>query len=538
MHDFLFSSNLHSICAKLASGLFLATKFFKCLKETHRSLRKFGKMAQELSQKQQQILQLSPEMRRSLEILQAPSVELNQIIAQELAENPALEFPEASESVSIEDFSKKNSDDEKTSSLEEDGTRDSMPPSDSAKPSEILSSQSETSGAQKNGMSEDDAQRVRSFLFDSVESKEYTLDKLIDEARINAQNPESAEAFEFLVGELDERGFLSKEALEKARRKNFSEDAVSEALCLLKNSEPFGIGAFDMRECLMIQLEKLGMKNSLTYRILEDDFDMLMSHRLSKIAEKHGKSENEISNAIEILKDLNTSPARALHEDAPQYAYADLKFFKGENDSGEVALTGEYFPKLRINADYRRMAALGVAETSGGTLKLKSEDLSIVKKQIRDAKALIEMLDQRQQTLLKIGMSILDRQPDFIELGKTALRPMTMQNVADDLGLHASTIGRAISEKYAETPFGILPLKVFFSGGISSKDGDDNGGISSVSIKEKIKSIIGSENKRNPLSDAQIAEILKEASLIIARRTVAKYREEMGILSKGERKIY
>lgn len=499
-------------------------------------------MAQELSQKLQQSLQITPEMRRSLEILQAPSVELRSIIASELSQNPALEFPDANESLSIEDLSAGGKKGNAATQTEEGETSQALNNASEAEISaEIFEKKSEIldyAPSSKNSSSPEDAERVRSFLFDSAESKENSLDKLISEAHINAENPESAEAFEFFVGELDERGFLPKESVEKAREKNFSDDAINEALYLLKNSEPFGLGAFDMKECLMIQLDKLGMKNTLAYEILENNFDLLMAHQIGKIAKIYGKQEGEISNSIEILKELNTSPARDLHEDSPTYIYADLKFLKNENGETEVELTGDYFPKLRINSDYRKIAALGGVEMSDGIHKLKDEEISLIKKQIRDAKSLIGMLEQRQQTLLKIGISILKRQPSFMDLGKTSLAPMTMQNVADDLGLHASTIGRAISEKYVDTPFGIIPLKFFFSGGISSNKKSDSSEISSAAAKEKIRRIIENEDRHKPYSDAQIAEILKKESLEIARRTIAKYREEMGFLPKSARKIY
>ena len=435
-------------------------------------------MATEMGQSQriEQGLAITPQLKRSLEILQAPTLDLHDMIVNELQTNPILEeispaeMPEKPESVG------ENPDDFDGEDL------------------------------QPSQNNQSDEQLKRDFVLNSIPDTQSLREYLLNESKLDAENARVAEAFEALVGAMDDRGFLDADAVENAVSKGFDEKIVRQALDMLRNSSPSGIGAFDIRDSLMLQLEHKHMGNSLACKILEDHFDLLLKRRVNEIAEIENRTVEDVENAISEIAKLSTSPARDFAEDTERYITPDI-IYKKENQAWTAELTNEYIPKLRINPEYRQMIAEGI----------------------------MEAVEQRQNTLLKIARAILLKQPDFFESGAEALRPMTMQDVADIVQLHPTTVGRAVSEKFAETPHGLYPMKFFFNSGYNNSSGDS---IASASVKEKIRDIVSSEPPQKPFSDAKIAEILAEDGIAIARRTVAKYREEIGIPTKSLRKRF
>lgn len=454
-------------------------------------------MATEMGQSQriEQGLAITPQLKRSLEILQAPTLDLHDMIVNELQTNPILEeispaeIPEKPESVG------ENPDDFDGEDL------------------------------QPSQNNQSDEQLKRDFVLNSIPDTQSLREYLLNESKLDAENARVAEAFEALVGAMDDRGFLDADAVENAVSKGFDEKIVRQALDMLRNSSPSGIGAFDIRDSLMLQLEHKHMGNSLAYKILEDHFDLLLKRRVNEIAEIENRTVEDVENAISEIAKLSTSPAIDFAEDIERYITPDI-VYKKENQAWTAELTNEYIPKLRINPEYRQMIAEG---------KLRKDAESYVKEKIREGKSFMEAVEQRQNTLLKIARAILLKQPDFFESGAEALRPMTMQDVADIVQLHPTTVGRAVSEKFAETPHGLYPMKFFFNSGYNNSSGDS---IASASVKEKIRDIVSSEPPQKPFSDAKIAEILAEDGITIARRTVAKYREEIGIPTKSLRKRF
>ena len=447
------------------------------------------------TQKLEQGLALSPQLKRSLEILQAPSLDLREMVSAELRTNPLLEELSPAESAK----------DDQPQSVGEDiyADFDEPPP-------------------QKDASAE---QAKRDFFLNSIPDKVSLQEYLLNEANLDAPNEGVAKAFAGLVGSLDDRGFLAPDALESAKKAGFNEDDIQGAMRLLRGCEPSGIGAFDMRDSLMLQLEHKGMKDTLAYRVLERHYDMLMKRKVAEIAALEGESEREVENAISEIAKLSTSPAHEFVSEEERFITPDLEYFK-KDGTWTVELTNEHIPKLRINPEYRQMMAEG---------RLRKEEEGYVKDKIREGKFVMDAIEQRQKTLLKIGHAILQKQPEFFEKGPSALKPMTMQDVAEIVELHATTVGRAIHEKYATTPFGIFALKFFFSGGYESADG---GGVASHSVKTRIREIIEGESPQKPLSDSKIADMLESEGISIARRTVAKYREEMNIAPKNLRKRF
>ena len=431
-------------------------------------------MATEMGQSQriEQGLAITPQLKRSLEILQAPALDLHDMIVTELQTNPALEEINPAEML------------ERPESVGED-------------PEDF-----DGQDYQEPNSASSDEQLKRDFILNSIPDTQSLREYLLKESKLDAENARVAEAFETLVGHMDDRGFLDADAVENAISKGFDEKTVRQALDMLRSSAPSGIGAFDMRDSLMLQLE----------------------HK-NKIASLENRSPEDVEDAIGEIAKLSTSPAHDFAEDTDRYITPDV-VYKKEDGEWTVQLTNEYIPKLRINPEYRKMIAEG---------KLRKDAESYVKEKIRDGKSFMDAVEQRQNTLLNIARAILLKQPDFFEIGAEALKPMTMQDIADIVQLHPTTVGRAVSEKFAETPHGLYPMKFFFNGGYNNQSGES---IASASVKEKIRDIVSSEPPQKPFSDAKIADILSGDGITIARRTVAKYREEIGIPAKSLRKRF
>lgn len=452
------------------------------------------------TQRVEQGLVLTPQLKKSLEILQASSLELSDIIAAELRTNPLLEdaaadgIAEKPQSVGESGDTYDDSDYDGADSPDPDGAKDEN--------------------------------KRRDFALNSIPDKKSLGEYLLNEASLDAPNAEVAKAFAFLVGELDERGFLPREALERAEKDGFSKEDIDAALALLRESEPAGIGAFDMRDSLMLQLERKGLGGSLAHKILEFHYDLLVRRKVPEIAKAEGVTEENVEDAIGEIAKLNTSPAHEFSDDEEKYVEADIIYKKLPNGAWTAELADDSLPKLRINQEYRKMAA---------SATLRADEAEYISAKLREGKFIIDAIEHRKQTLLKIAFAILSLQPEFFEKGKSALKPMTMQEVADIVGVHPTTVGRAVSEKYADTPFGIVALKSFFSAGYESAGG---GEVASSSVKERIREIVRGESPRSPLSDSKIADILAAEGLNVARRTVAKYREELGIAPKNLRKRF
>ncbi len=449
------------------------------------------------NQRQEQNVVLTPAQQRNLEILQKPVLELQKYLEEQVAQNPLLDVDENQDEPRPENIGESLDDD--LSSDENDDF-----------------AESESEQAQK-------LQQRHDFILNSEPDTARLGEDLLNNARLDASSPKVVEAFEQIIEHLDSRGFLPENIEEMMSEQDLQKQDIADALKLLHESEPAGIGARNLRECFLIQLEKLEMRETLAYRVVADDFDLFMKRKVDEIAERENRSISDVENAIATLAKLNSSPAHEYTVPEENELIADVKFFK-KDDTWQVELTNLYIPKLRVNSQYRQMMAEG---------SLDNTTLKYVKEKIDEAKSLIDAIKQRQNTTLKIARAILKRQGDFFENAR--LSPMTRQDIASDIAMHASTIGRAISGKNAETPFGIIPLKNFFSNSLENDSGEE---VSTKSIKEKIADIVASEDPASPHSDAKIAELLAQEGLTVARRTVAKYREELNIPSKIMRKRF
>jgi RNA polymerase sigma-54 factor len=296
-------------------------------------------------------------------------------------------------------------------------------------------------------------------------------------------------------------------------------------LKVIQTFDPPGVGARDLRECLMLQLERTGQQDSLEYRIISEFMEALGKRRIPEIARGTGTEVDEVQDALENIARLEPRPGRAFLPDNDQYILPEV-FVQRSGDEYVVTTNNEHIPHLRISNTYKDLMA-----QDGNT----SEVRNYIREKIRAGKFLIKSLHQRQQTILNIAREIVNRQRDFMEKGVSALKPLTMVQIAEVVGVHETTVSRAVSGKYMQTPQGIFEMKYFFTAGIQTANGD---GMSNTSVKDMISEIFKNEASAKPLSDQEVVKMLKEKGIVIARRTVAKYRMELNILPSNLRKVY
>ncbi|HEX9813563.1 MAG TPA: RNA polymerase factor sigma-54, partial [Myxococcota bacterium] len=331
-------------------------------------------------------------------------------------------------------------------------------------------------------------------------------------------------AARFIIGNLDERGYLQATIGEIARQSGMSEATVESALLRVQDLDPVGVGARDLKECLLIQVRVLEIDDPLVLRILEACLDALIKRDFRGVARALDVSVTEVVAAAEIIGHLEPRPGRAFGGDEPVYIVPDIYVHK-VNEDFHIVLNDDGMPRLRINGLYRDVLSRG-----NGASKDTRE---YVQEKVRSALWLIKSIHQRQRTIYRVMESIIKYQREFFERGINHLKPLNLRDVADDIEMHESTVSRVTTAKYVNTPQGIFELKYFFNSSINRFVGD---AVASESVKERIRKLITAEDPRRPLSDQRIAEMLKVANIDIARRTVTKYRESLNILSSTKRR--
>src|SRR6184192_1433876 len=455
---------------------------------------------------------LSPQLQQSLLVLQTPLLELRNLVQQEMETNPVLEeLPDepGSESESSDDDNFKD-EFEKLASLDEEW-RDYM-------------AQSASSGAD-GFRSSREAKDKREFFFDSIPVQETLQQNLLGQLNQTALNASDRKAAELIVGNIDDNGFLQSAPEEMALNSGIPREDFEKMLALIQGFYPPGVGARDLRECLLIQLQREGRESSLEYRIVSEYMEDLGRRHFPAIARRMGISVEEVQRAANKIARLNPRPGQVFAAAPQNYVLPDVTVEKVDGDY-QVTLNNEQIPHLRISNIYKDLIAQG---NNGAEVK------DYIRDKIRSGKFLIRSIHQRQQTISNIAQQILARQRDFFEHGPSHLKPMTMGEIADAIGVHETTVSRAVSGKYMATPQGIFEMKYFFTSGYQTATGES---LSNTSVKEAILDLVKREDDSVPLSDQQIVEILNERGIPIARRTVAKYRDELDILPSNMRRKY
>jgi RNA polymerase sigma-54 factor len=349
---------------------------------------------------------------------------------------------------------------------------------------------------------------------------------LIGQAELTDCSDKERQALLYLIGSLDDNGYLTESLSNIALNAHIPYGTVLSAGETLRSFDPAGIGTEDMKDCLATQLELRGRGNTLAAKILREHFDLLVRRRILELKRKTGGSPEDIQDAIEEISTLEPAPGKRFSPDSNSVIEPDVTVYQDEYDAWQVMLNNDYIPRLRISNTYKDMLAKG-------TLNKQEKDFII--ERMRSGKFLINSIEQRQNTIERITREILEFQNDFFEVGVAKLRPLTMNTIAETVGVHETTVSRAIANKYIRTPHGVFAFKYFFTPGYKAGNGES---VSNKTIKDMISQIIDEEKQAKPYSDQSIVDQLKVKDIKIARRTVAKYREELGILPTNLRRRY
>lgn len=482
--------------------------------------------SQSFQQRQTQQLVLAPQMRQSLKILQVAALDLRATIQEELQGNPTLEeLPGEGISLNRNDA---NSDRDSDASTDK-STNEAMDFSKD-KDLEILGKLnddwrdhlSDTGGVRQ--MSPEEDERRQHFL-ESLTSETSLSEHLTQQAELSDAPFEVKTAIRFLVGSLDDRGFLTSTLSDIAMMSGLPLDVVQQASKLLRTFDPPGIGAADLSDSLLIQLAHKGREKSVAARIIRDHFELLVRRRIPDLARKMGLPPETIQEAIEEIGTLDPSPGRRFADDSNRVVVPDVTVEK-EGSEWKIQLNADYIPRLRLSNTYKDLIAKGT---------LNKQERDYLREKLRSGKFIINAIEQRQRTIERITKEIIRHQTEFFEEGVSKLKPLTMTQIADIIGVHETTVSRAVANKYMKTPHGVFDMKFFFTSGYQSEAGE---AVANTSVKEMIADIIAGEDPGAPLSDQEIVGVLDGKGLKIARRTVAKYREELGLLPSNLRRRY
>ncbi|HKO16868.1 MAG TPA: RNA polymerase factor sigma-54 [Gemmatimonadaceae bacterium] len=470
-----------------------------------------------------QELKINPRLYQAMDLLYMPLLDLQQHLKQELLTNPFLEMVDLEE----------EEDEEEPAEPE---TSESEKANDEIDWEEIL-----LDGFDAGGRREEHEEReyYEPVTVDTRDLSDHLRDQM---TLLELTDRQQFLADEF-IGNINEDGYLACpledirtsindtviKAAEATGRDTddlpvYSAAEVEEMLAIIQSLDPPGVGARDLRECLMLQLREAGLEQSVPYRLVRDCFDELINHRWSEISKRFGISPSDVQKAADEIKKLDPKPGLMYSNASDNYIIPDLIVEKIDGRY-HVFLNDANLPRLKLSKAYQEIAR--------DKKKFEGENKEFISNKLNSANWMIQAIEQRRQTMLKVMNYIVDRQRDFFEKGVQYLKPLTLREVAEVINMHESTVSRVTNEKYVQTPRGVLPLKYFFSSGLSTTAGED---VSARGIKAQIEKLVAEEDPKHPLTDQAIVNILKESGVQIARRTVAKYRDQLGVLSARMRK--
>jgi RNA polymerase sigma-54 factor len=473
-------------------------------------------LRQSLDLRLSQRLALTPSLLQKIELLQLNKLELQEMLNQELMENPILEEvleQEPSEMV-LGDRSG-----EDLPSLE---TPEAQKEKDSFEEIDFRYFFDEylDTGYRNREVEDPEKPTFETFLTRPPSLEEHLNWQL----GLTDVKPAIAEIAKQIIGNLNEDGYLIISLEELSQSIQCTMEEAEEALEVVQAMDPLGVGARDLRECLMRQLLSLDLRESLACRIIQDCLPLLESHKFKEIASQTGSSFEEVLQAVDCIKHLIPKPGQKYNNQKATYVQPEVTIAKVD-DEFVILVNDEGMPQLRLNASYKELLK------SNG---VSGETKTFLREKFRSAVDLLRSVNQRKQTIYKVCVCIVNRQKEFLENGPSSLRPMLIKDVASELGVHSSTISRVVTNKYVDTPQGVMELRKFFTMGVESPDGEE---LSIVQVKLKIKKMIEGENKSKPYSDNQLGQLLRRDNIFITRRTVAKYREQMQVPGSRERKI-
>ena len=475
---------------------------------------------QKLHTKLVQKLILTPSLQQAIKLLPMSTLELADLLNQEMVENPLLE------EVPTEELQPA----EQQQAAGKAGRPASRPKKGTPGTTPITSTSSATISTTATGRGP--LRKSRSCRRSRTRSRRPASlsDHLLWQLSLQTDDERLKEIGRAILGNLDDDGYLVASVEEIAAMGEWPVADVERALQHVQTFDPIGVAARDLQECLWLQIRHLGLEGTPTEKIVTEHLRLLQNHQVPEIARKLGMTIEDLKEHVEIIRNLDPKPGSRYNPSQSQYVIPDVYVVKVE-DQYVAALNEEGLPQLRISPVYRRL--LDKTGAAGGG-EQNDETRAYVKDKFRSALWLIKSVDQRQKTIHKVATSIINFQREFLDHGIEYLRPLVLRDVANDIGMHESTVSRVVNNKYMHTPQGVFELKYFFHSGISSSYGES---VSSVTIKQRIRKIIENEDPRKPLSDSKIVSILQKEGLMLARRTIAKYREELKIPTSNQRKV-
>jgi RNA polymerase sigma-54 factor len=473
-------------------------------------------IGQKLHTKLVQKLILTPSLQQAIKLLPMSTLELADLLNQEMVENPLLE------EVPTEELQPAEQQQQAEKAAEDKPTAEKPDTWDDADYEYFFGDYLD------DGYRARTPQEVKELppIENTLSSAASLTDHLMWQLSLQTSDEKLKEIGGAIIGNLDDDGYLVASVEEIAAMGDWPVGEVEKALQHLQTFDPIGVCARDLQECLWLQIRHLGLEGTPTEKIVTEHLRLLQNHQVPEIARKLGVQIEELKQHVEIIRNLDPKPGSRYNPSQSQYVIPDVYVVKAE-DQYVAMLNEEGLPQLRISPVYRRLLDKSGVENS-------DETRAYVKDKFRSALWLIKSVDQRQKTIHKVATSIINFQREFLDHGIEHLRPLVLRDVANDIGMHESTVSRVVNNKYMHTPQGVFELKFFFHSGISSSYGDS---VSSVTIKQRIRKIIENEDPRKPLSDSKIVSILQKEGLMLARRTIAKYREELKIPTSNQRKV-
>ena len=474
-------------------------------------------LQQRLQTRLSQKLILTPALQQAIKLLPMTTLELVDMLNQEVVENPMLEELPDEELQQPESASQAEKPEEPTADAEKQDSWD------------------DADYEYFFGDYLDDGYRARAPLevkeFPPIENTLSTQSSLADHLKwqLSLQSkdddPLVREIGSAIIGNLDEDGSLVASVEEIAAMGNWSLTEVERVLEVVQGFDPIGVASRGLQECLLQQLAHLGLSGGGSETIVREHLKLLQDHQGQEIARRMNMSIEELKHHVDVIRQLDPKPGSRYNTASSQFVIPDVHVVKVD-DRYVAVLNEDGMPQLRISPVYRRLL-----DKRG---KNSEETRAYVKEKFRSALWFIKSVDQRQKTIRKVATSIITFQTEFLDSGIAYLRPLVLRDVADDIGMHESTVSRVVNNKYMHTPQGVFEMKYFFHSGISSAYGES---VSSVTIKQRIRKIIEQENPDKPLSDSRIVRLLQDEGLVLARRTIAKYREELKIPTSSQRKV-
>jgi RNA polymerase sigma-54 factor len=461
---------------------------------------------------------LTPGLVQMVSVLALNRLELREMINQEMIENPVLE-EQSEEPTATDNYSDENFIRNETEKVPE---KPESNPFDEFDVGTFFNQYLDTGG--DGGQSQEREVSERPSFEKFLSSPAGLTEHLTWQLSVTICSDSVRDLVESIIGNLDENGYLMASTEELTQNGKFSQDDLDDALAVVQDFDPIGVGARDLRECLLLQLKAFDPQNTLAQQIVSEHLKQVQANQLKEVARALNRPIEVVKRALDVIRKLDPRPGLRYNKTEPRLVEPDV-YFRKVDGLWQVFLNEDDMPQLRLSPTYRRLLARDAADR---------DVRNYVKERFTAAIQLLKNIEQRKHTILRVCQSIIARQGEFLDHGPDALKPMMIKEVAEEVGVHPSTVSRAVASKYAHTSQGVLELRSFFSEAVNGPEG---GGMSLLTLKRLVKKMIDEEDATKPLTDDQIAKKLEDAGIRVTRRTVAKYREDMRIPSTHQRRV-